>query len=264
MSDTDNQAGNQAGPKSCEAIANTMIGHFVTRLEVEAARKGGLSAEDVRHLAEHFMGQEMGRFQSTFRRSYDTCTSLREARQWESTRRRPFDRVLMKSFAHLFPARQGDDGGQGLLSRRVIPGFNLAIDKMIGPALYEQCQAKSQAILDRHRTSSGTHDWTAVQADPETHALTNDVLVVVAHYFAHFEKRREWFLSLVNSHLGKAQANTADAHWQLTEHGFAELMRALFADLRAALVSAPAALRKRYGDHTVDTVEAFLRRLDTE
>ncbi|MBI2241001.1 MAG: hypothetical protein HYU59_09400 [Magnetospirillum gryphiswaldense] len=258
MSDSDT-SGNL---KSCEAIANTMIGHFVTRLEVEAARQGGLTAQDVRRLAEQFMGQEMARFQPTFRRSYDSCTALREARQWESTRRRPFDRVLMKSFAHLFPARQGDDGGQGLLSRRVIPGFNMAVDKMIGPALYEQCQAKSQAILERHRTSSGTHDWAAVQADPETHALTNDVLVVVAHYFAHFERRRDWFLTLVNSHLGKVAATAPDAHWQLTEHGFAELMRALFADLRAAVVSAPAVLRKRYGDHTVDTVEAFLRRLD--
>lgn len=258
-----NDIDTQAGPKSCEAIANTMIGHFVTRLEVEATRQGGLTAQDIRLLAEQFMAGDMARFQSTFRRSYDTCTTLREARQWESTRRRPFDRVLMKSFAHLFPARQGDDGGQGLLSRRVIPGFNLAIDKMIGPALYEQCQAKSQAILDRHRTSNGTQDWQAVHADPETHALTNDVLVVVAHYFAHFERRRDWFLSLVNSHLGRAQADSADAHWQLTEHGFAELMRALFADLRAALVSAPATLRKRYGDHTVDTVEAFLRRLET-
>jgi hypothetical protein len=252
-----------AGPKACEAIANTMIGHFTTRLEVEAAKRGALTADDIRHLAEAFMTAEFGRFQSTYRRSYDTCSATREAKQWESTRKRPFDRVLMKAFAHLFPPRQGDDGGQGLLSRRVIPGFNLAIDKMIGPALYEQCQSKSQAILDRHRNGSG-HDWEAIHADPQTHALTNDVLIVVAHYFGNFERRREWLLALVNSHLGKTAADATDSHWQLTEHGFAELMRALFADLRATLISAPVILRQRYGDHTVDTVEIFLRRLDRE
>lgn len=251
------------GAKACEAIANTMIGHFTTRLEVEAAKRGALSAADIRQLAESFMEAEFNRFQSTYRRSYDTCTATREAKQWESTRKRPFDRVLMKSFAHLFPPRQGDDGGQGLLSRRVIPGFNLAIDKMIGPALYEQCQRKSQAILDRHRANSG-HDWDAIHADPETHALTNDVLIVVAHYFANFQRRREWFLALVNSHLAKAGSEAADAHWQLTEHGFAELMRALFADLRAALIASPLVLRRRYGDHTVETVEAFLQRLERE
>ncbi|KAF0223470.1 MAG: hypothetical protein FD176_1932 [Rhodospirillaceae bacterium] len=258
---TDSEA--PTGPKACEAIATTMIGHFTTRLEVEAGKRGSLSAADIRQLAEIFMAAEFNRFQSTYRRSYDTCTATREVKQWESTRKRPFDRVLMKSFAHLFPPRQGDDGGQGLLSRRVIPGFNLAIDKMIGPALYEQCQRKSQAILDRHRANSGL-DWDAIHADPETHALTNDVLIVVAHYFANFQRRREWFLALVNSHLGKAGPEGADAHWQLTEHGFAELMRALFADLRAALFASPLVLRRRYGDHTVETVETFLQRLERE
>lgn len=252
-----------SGPKACEAIANTMIGHFTTRLEVEAAKRGGLSAEDIRVLAESFMADELNRFQTTYRRSYDGCTATREAKQWESTRRRPFDRVLMKSFAHLFPPRQGDDGGRGLLSRRLIPGFNVAVDKMIGPSLYEQCQRKSQAILDRHRQGQG-HDWEAIHADPETHALTSDVLVVVAHYFGNFERRRDWFLDLVNSHLAKVPADAADVHWQLTNHGFAELMRALFADLGAILISAPETLRRRYGDHTVDTLRGFLARLDRE
>lgn len=252
-----------AGPKACEAIAVTMIGHFTTRLEVEAARLGGtLDAADIRRLAESFLEHEIARFDAVLRRSFDGCTATRAARQWESTRKRPFDRVLMKAFAHLFPARQGDDGGRDVLSRRVIPGFNLAIDKMIGPALYQQCQLKSLAIVERHRSATGAPDWDAVHADVETHALTNDVLVVVAHYFGNFERRRDWFLTLVNAHLAKVPPDAADALWQLSEQGFAELMQALFADLRAALVSAPAALRKRYGEHTVDTVAAFLARLD--
>lgn len=252
-----------SGPKACEAIAHTMIGHFTTRLEVEAARRGPLSADDIRQLAETFMNGEFSRFQSTYRRSYDSCTALRQERQWESTRKRPFDRLLMKAFAHLFPPRQGDDGGQGLLSRRLIPGFSLAIDKMIGPALYEQCQSKSQAILDRHRSGSG-HDWAAIHADPQTHALTNDVLVVVAHYFTHFERRRDWFLALVNSNLAKAAPGAADAHWQLTDHGFAEMMRALFADLQAASLADADTLRRRYGEHTLDTLQAFVHRLARE
>ncbi|CAA7621283.1 conserved hypothetical protein [Magnetospirillum sp. LM-5] len=252
-----------SGPKACEAIANTMIGHFTTRLEVEAARRGGaLSAAAIRELAESFLAEEAKRFQSVFRRSYDACSVTREAKQWESARRKPFDRILMKAFAPLFPPRQGDDGGKGVLSRRVIPGFNLAIDKMIGPMLYEQCQRKSQAILDRHRASSGGYDWERIHADPETHALTTDVLVVVAHYFSAFEHRRDWFLSLVNSHLAPAQPGSPDSTWQLTETSFAEMMRALFADVRAQVVARPAELRRRYGEHTVDTVAAFFRRLD--
>jgi hypothetical protein len=252
-----------SGPKACQAIANTMIGHFTTRLEVEAAKNGGsLSGAAIRALAEHFLKAEGSGFLPVFRRSFDGCTVAREAKQWESARRRPFDRVLMKAFAPLFPPRQGDDGGRGVLSRRVIPGFNLAIDKMIGPMLYEQCQRKSQAILDRHRTSAGTYDWDHIYADSETHALTTDVLVVVAHYFSNFERRRDWFLALVNSHLAPATPGAPDATWLLTEHAFAELMRALFADMRAQMVSHPQALRKRYGEHTIETVTEFFRRLE--
>lgn len=251
-----------AGPKACEAIANTMIGHFVTRLEVEAHRAGGaLSAGAIRALAERFLTDEAGRFAPTLQRSWDACSKAREARQWESARRNPFDRILAKPFAHLFPPRQGDDGGQGVLSRRVLPGFHMAVDKMIGPALFEQCQRKSQAILDRHRQPGGGFDWDGVHADPETHALSTDVLMVVAHYFSNFERRRDWFMTLVNSHLATVAATAPDAHWQLTEHGFAELMRALFADVAARLVTDPPALRKRYGEQTIETVEAFFRRL---
>lgn len=258
--DTDPPAA--SGPKACEAIANTMIGHFATRLEVEAGKRGGsLSAGEIRALAERFLVDEAQRFAPAYRRSFDSCTTAREARQWESARRRPFDRILMKSFAHLFPPRQGDDGGKGILSRRVIPGFNLAVDKMIGPALYEQCQRKSQAILDRHRAANGSYAWEQVYADSDTHALTNDVLAVVAHYFANFKRRREWFLDLVNSHLARPQPGASDATWLLTEHGFAELMHALFADLRATMLSNPAAVRQRYGEHTFEALEAFFAQL---
>lgn len=250
------------GPKACESIANTMISHFATRLEVEAAKAGGaLTAEAIRDLAERFLTEEANRFQPALKRSWDACTTAREAKQWESARRRPFDRILAKPFAHLFPPRQGDDGTKGILSRRMIPGFNLAVDKMIGPALYEQCQRKSQAILERHRQGSG-YNWPAIHADPQALALSNDVLMVVAHYFAHFERRRDWFMALVNSNLSSVAADAPDAHWQLTEHSFAELMRALFGTLKAELERDGKGLRKRYGDQTVETVEGFLRRLE--
>jgi hypothetical protein len=240
-----------------------MIGHFATRLEVEAAKHGGaLSAEAIRDLADTFLADEAARFKGAFQRSFDACTASREATKWESARNRPFDRILMKAFAPLFPARTGDEGGRGILSRRVIPGFNLAINKMIGPMLYEQCQRKSQAILARYR-SGGGYDWPKIYDDPETTALTTDVLVVMAHYFANFDRRRDWFLSLVNSHLAPAHPGSADATWQLTNSAFAEMMRALFANLHGQMSARSESFIKRYGEHTADTVAEFLRRLDS-
>ena len=261
MSDSPSKPAAEAPYAPCLSIAGTMIGHFTTRLEVEAGKAGGsLSAEAIRAIAERFLAEEHGRFTATFQRSWDDCTAQRDQRQWDAARRRPFDRILTKRFAHLFPARQDDDGN-ALLSRRMLPGFHLTVDKMIGPALYQQCQRKSQAILDRH-CRGGRIDWDSVHADSEARALADDVLAVVAHAFADFDHRRRWFVDLVNSNLAPPSGGTADALWQLTDHGFAELMRALFAGLRATLAASPETVRRRYGEATAETLRDFLGRLD--
>ena len=254
-------------PSLCgEQISSVMVGHLVTRLEVEANKnQGHLSAVEIRALAEAFLAEELPRFQATFQRNYDECTLRREEQSWSGVRKHPFDRILTKQFADLFPARKGDDGGQGLLSRRVIPGFILAINKMIGPMLYEQCQNKTRGIMDRHATTPGNYDWDAIYADPDSQSLTNDVLVVVAHYFADFDKRRGWFMDMVNSKLSRpTDEDKSQPNWTLTSHGFAELMRTLFVHLEKTLATAPERLRSRYGDHTIGALTALLDRLRIE
>ncbi|TAN60893.1 MAG: hypothetical protein EPN20_13170, partial [Magnetospirillum sp.] len=169
----------EQGPRCCQAVGTTMVGHFATRLEVEAGKAGGsLTAAQIRALALRFVESEQARFGGFYQRAWDDCTLVREAHLLESARRMPFDRILMRRFAHLFPPRTGDDGGTGILSRRIIPGFNLAIDKMIGPTLYQQCQQKCEAVVDRHALGRGDGwDWEAVYADADAKALVNDVLV---------------------------------------------------------------------------------------
>jgi len=251
------------GQRCCEQVGATMIGHFATRLEVEANKAGGsLSAPQIRALAQRFIDSEQGRFKGYYQRAWDECTTTREAHLLESSRRLPFERILMRRFAHLFPPRAGDDGGACILSRRIIPGFNLAIDKMIGPTLDEQCQLKCEAILVRHALTDGGWDWDAVYADPDAQALVNDVLVVVAHYFSSFAKRRAWVMEMINSHLAPARHGTPDEHWRLSESAFAALMRALFADLARQLVADSRGVRARWGDHTHQALVAFLEHLE--
>lgn len=253
-----------AGPHYCATISATMLGHFLTRLEVDARRTGGsLTFEQINAAATRFVS-EMGRFEGVLQRSWDDCSRARDAAAWDKSRRRLFDRVLMKRFAHLFPARSGDDGssGEAVLSRRVIPGFNLAIDKMIGPLLHEQCQRRAHGIIDRLRGKSNTIDWTQIQYDREARALVNDVLVVVAHYFGNFERRREWFMTLVNSNLAPAAADDPDPNWQVTPAVFQRLMMALFDDLFALMqVDRGSAVRTRYGEHALETLADFHNKL---
>lgn len=254
-----------AGPHYCATISATMLGHFLTRLEVEARRVGGsLSFDQISGAATRFIS-EINRFEGVLQRSYDECSRAREAVAWDKSRRRLFDRVIMKRFAHLFPARTGDDGssGEAVLSRRVIPGFNLAIDKMIGPILHEQCQRRAHAIVERLRGKSGAIDWSVVQYDIEARALVNDVLVVVAHYFGNFEKRREWFINLVNSNLAPAGPDDPNPNWQVTPAAFQRLMMALFDDLFGMMhVDKGSAVRARYGEHALETLVEFHCKLN--
>ena len=252
-----------AGPACCESIAATMIGHFATRLELEAKKAGGaLDADAIRATAERFLAEEHHRFAPVFQRAFDQCTETRETRKWETSRGHPFDRILTKRFGHLLLPRPGDDGGLGLVSRRIMPGFSLALDKMIGPAVYQQCQNKSREILDRHKAAGGGTDWEAIYRDSEAAALVADVLVLVARNFTNFAHRRAWFIELVNNHLAPPTSDPLDSHWRLTEYGFAELMRALFADLKKTLENRPDSIKKRYGEATLVALASFLHELD--
>lgn len=251
------------GPECCQGVGATMVGHFATRLEVEAAKHGGsLSAAQIRALAQHFVEAEQTRFAAYYRRAWDDCTRRREILRWEGAREQPFDRILMRRFAHLFPPRGGDEGGEGLLSRRMIPGFHAAIGMMIGPTLQEQCRRRSAAIVARHPRPAGGTDWRAVHADPESSTLVDDVLMVVAHYFTDFRKRRAWFLELVNARLAPARPGAADEAWRLDETAFAALMRALFEGLGAAAHADPERIRARWGAAAGEALRQFILHLE--
>ncbi|MDO8605665.1 MAG: hypothetical protein Q7R40_03935 [Phaeospirillum sp.] len=253
----------EQGPRCCQTVGSAMVGHFATRLEVEAGKAGGsLTAVQIRTLAQRFVESEQARFSGFYQRAWDECTLAREAHLLESARRMPFDRILMRRFAHLFPPRTGDDGGADILSRRIIPGFNMAIDKMIGPMLYQQCQQKCEAIVERHALGNDGWDWEGVHADPDAKALVNDVLVVVAHYFSSFEKRRAWFMEMVNSQLTPVRRSASDEHFRLGESAFSALMRALFDDLAATMRADPLSVRSRWGDHTFEALNVFFHRLE--
>jgi hypothetical protein len=247
----------------CQGVGTTMVGHFATRLEVEAAKAGGsLTAAQIRVLAQRFVDTEQSRFKAYYQRAWDECTQTREVLKWEGERDQPFERILMRRFAHLFPPRSGDDGGEGILSRRMIPGFHVAVGMMIGPTLFEQCRKRSAAILERHPGTNGGHDWRAIHADAEARLLIDDILMVVAHYFADFRKRRIWFVDLVNSRLAQPKPGARDEHWRLDDNAFAALMRALYADLGSSIHADPAPIRARWGETAYDSLSRFILHLE--
>ena len=247
-------------------ITSMLVGHLLTRLEVEAGKHGGsLHAEAMRDITQKFLAEEMPHFQSSFQRNYDECSLRRDVQRWSSIRNQPFERIITHKFAHLFTPRRGDDGEQGILSRRLMPGFTLAITKMIGPTLFDQCQLKARAIMQRHPTATGGWNWKAVYDDQECVTLSHDVLVVAAHYFSDFDRRRDWFMALINNNLSPVRDDESlHPNWQLSHHGFAELMHALFAELQRDLATQPQKFLTRYGEQTAQAIRDFAERLRVE
>lgn len=241
----------------CADISAVMIGHLAEHLAAKAAENGGqLSAEALQAEIRRFLDEGQLDHQADYYRSYDSCTKERELRQGQNLRRHPFDRIVTKRFAHLFLAAGG--GARPVLSRRMLPGYMVALDRIVGPAVYEQCQRKSQDLMDRYRVGNGGADWERVFADPDGDALANDVLVLIAHFFGQFERRRDWFIATVNERLGPANAGAWDETWLMDHASFAEMVRALFADLDKLLTAFPDTFLSRYGEHSADAVRELL------
>ncbi len=136
----------------CHDLAASIADHLGDRLEAAAAA-APLDASRVRALVEEFKANLL-RFKPLFQRTAEACEAAHLQTVWEMERRDAFDRLLVKRFAHLFPTRPGDDGSEGgPLSRALLPGFTTALDKMIGPMLHTQCQAKAETVCARHAST---------------------------------------------------------------------------------------------------------------
>lgn len=78
-----------------------------------------------------------------------------EKELWDQTRRRPFGRMRVKRFSHLFPSEGDLVSGSEYLSRRVLPGFFTAIEMMIGPEMFEKRQLACNALVKDRKNKLG-------------------------------------------------------------------------------------------------------------
>jgi len=245
------------------AIAETLIGSFTDRLVSEARRLGGfLTIADLERLGDDLRGKADA-LQLVFEQSFEDYVRARERAVQDQARRFPFDRLIVHGFAHLFGDGGTDDPDR--VTRKVLPGFFMAMDKMLGEEPAEAFQAKTRAIVERLAPGANAEpDWETLYADAEARGLALDALLAMAPYFEDFVKRRDWFLALVNGHLTAPLAGDPDPDWELSPRGFERLTDALFADLRAALAdtNVRAQLIKRHDGVTVFEAGRALERMD--
>jgi hypothetical protein len=212
-------------------LAETVVSTFTQRLKAEAVRHGGqLTIADIDRLSEELQGKR-AQLEAVFRQTFEQYVRARERAAFDHARQYPFDRLLVNTFAHLFLPDRAKADGANRVTRRVLPGFFLAIDKMLPPEKLEEFQQRCRDILKG--VSSGSEqvmDWQKLYDDAEAKELLIDALAAFAPYFEALEKRKHWFVPLVNDNLQPGE------EWHLTDRGFYNLTLAMFAPLQRALM----------------------------
>ena len=235
---------------------------FIDRLRHEAEAHGGtLTLADLERLAADFHNKSAA-LRQAFELTFEAYARARERAKFAQNRNYPFDRVLVQRFEGLLARGPGSKG----IPRRVLPGFFMAVEMMLGPQVLEACQEHCRVIVERiSKAQGGKFAWPDLYAEPEAATLAFDALVAMAAYFADYDKRARWFLTIVNGHLGPAPANASpeEAAWQLGEAAFRDLLGALFAEIKDSVATADARtlFARKYGIDKCRAVAEALARI---
>ena len=261
-----------AGPASprnrSRALAETVVRSLLDRLTGEATRRGGaLTISDIRRLAAEFESKTEA-LQAVFERSFEEYVRARERAAWQQSRQFPFDRLIVRTFDHLFAGANGPYFASGALSRRMLPGFFLAMNMMLGEGVIEGYQEHCRAIVAQLQNEHGdAFSWPHAYADAEARRVTLDALASIAAYFSDLDRRADWFVGLINGHLGDADVareGPEAAGWQMTGTAFRRFLAALFNDVRQAMATEAGrlAITRSHGAEACAALWDILKRLE--
>ncbi|OHC74794.1 MAG: hypothetical protein A3G18_10130 [Rhodospirillales bacterium RIFCSPLOWO2_12_FULL_58_28] len=249
------------------ALAETVTASFLDRLKSEATRRGGyLTIQDIDELGEEF-AKKTEALKAVFEKSFEEYVQTRERASMNLSRDYPFDRLFVSKFARLFKddneLLQDDD----TISRRILPGFFMAVNIMLGVESVDRLQKNTGAVVKR--LSKGRElefDWYEVYGDKEGKELILDALVGMALYFENIKKRTIWFIAMINDNIRPFEegSNPDLRAWTFTEVAFKKLLKALFSDLKEAISNEAGRLMisKRYSVDTCVTLAEILKHFD--
>lgn len=240
MSDQETKTNPSRGPlderEVCENVFMNALGGLLENLVASAEEKGGsASVDDLRATGARYMAGDGDVYRKELRAHIRQSIIQHEKELWDQTRRRPFDRMMVKRFSHLFPSEGELVNGGEHISRRILPGFFMAIEMMTGPELFEQCQSACKVLVrERKEKLKESFLWRDFYSEETPNELVNDAFAVIVPHFANFEKRTHWLLDLINSHLATPEDYAFEGpsvrDWQLDDAALKRLLSALFSN----------------------------------
>lgn len=236
------------------AMAKAVVASFVGSLTSRAEQRGGyLTVHDIEAMSDEFERQaEMLR--DVFAEGLESFARNVGQQPRRHARGSAFHRLIVREFQHLLADGDALREDPDAVSRRMLPGFFLAVSMTVGSDSLIGFERRAEEIVDRlERQHGDAFTWDHAYADDEARDLVIDALVFMAQYFDRFDKRADWMLSVVNSHLTPVEAGHPAADWTLTETGVRRVLKALFARLTRLLHDDLGRLRitRRHGAETV-------------
>ena len=259
MSDTGHKHGDER-----EVCENILMDALQGLLEHIAG-----SSDDPRVAGEAYIAKQGEESRLALRDHIQQSIIQHEKELWDQTRKRPFDRMLVKRFSYLFPSEGDLVIGDDHLSRRILPGFFTAMEMMAGRELFEQCQQVCKALVNDRKKEMGTNFlWRDFYEEETPNELVNDAFAVIVPHFANFEKRCHWLMDLINSHLAPpddyAFEGESVREWHMNEKAMFLMLNALFASFREDLGTTEGREKivQRYGIKASRAMEDVLSNLD--
>lgn len=172
-----------------------------------------------------------------------------------------FGRLLVRRFSHLFVEDETGHAGDRVISRRILPGFFVAVDMMLGPELVEEYQRRCRDIVNRLSPDSASDIlWEDYYADDEANRLALDAAIKMALHFREIDKRVVWLATLINNHVGAASHRPSTQ--LITPSDTMVLLSYLFSDLAHALGDRAGRefISRHYGEETLSRLSLVVDR----
>ncbi len=250
-----------------QALAETVVGSFLDRLTAEANKKGGtLTINDLKNLDQEFQKKTQA-LQTVFKKFFDDYIQAKTRAPSNENRTYPFDRMMVAAFSHLFEDGAGLLERNDSLSRRILPGFFMAMNMMLGVEVVDEYQDQCRARVEMiHPGNDGILDWDVICDDPEIKLAAEDAMIKIASHFRELDRRATWFIDLINNHLKPPtpDGNPDEAAWQFSAAAFVRFLDVLFSNLRETISSEDGrlAITKRYGVNACTDLSELFKGLD--
>lgn len=245
------------------ALAEAVVEAFTHKLRTEIDKHGGFLG--LRHVADiEAELQAKGRQLSVlFAQAFDDAAREQEELRWHAIKRPAFDRLVVKRFEHLLIHRGPDGNLHGLLSRRMLPGFFLALNMMLGPEILSDFQHRADAAVERVMKGKVPVDWDRVDADRDVGKLLLDAQYIMALYFEDTQHRFTWLMHICNSHLAESTGGP-DANWEMGHRATHMMVAAMLSDLQAVVEDDDAwtMFAVRHPDAERTRLKTILKRLN--